>query len=62
MIEVIKVRCTKDIVNINRGGFRIAFRKGKQYELYVEDNWRSIWGFNEVGNDQMLRDFETPDS
>lgn len=61
MVEVKEALCTKDVINVGNSRISVAFYNGRTYPVYIEDDGRSIWAFNEKGIDQMLRDFETPD-
>jgi hypothetical protein len=62
MVAVKEALCTNDVINIGNSRISVAFYKGRSYPVYIEDDGRSIWAFNEKGIDQMLRDFETPDT
>lgn len=60
--EKVRVRCILDVVNYGTGTFYTAFSKGKEYDVYIEDEGDTIWAYNNKDTDQMLRDFETPNS
>jgi hypothetical protein len=50
VVEVKEALCIKDVINIGNSRISVAFYNVRTYPVYIEDDGRSIWAFNEKGS------------